>query len=89
MHFSLSVFEQLALIIPSLCKAHLKSEGQHTGQTLYCCAVNLTCEHFRYVLEFEEFTAKERKIMQHVVQDWKMLGRKIDSFSDIVVFMAR
>lgn len=40
-------------------------------------------------MEFEEFTAKERKIMQHVVQGWKMLGRKIDSFSDIAVFMAR
>ena len=38
--------------------------------------MNLTCEQFRYVLESEEFTARERKIMQHAVQDWKTHGEK-------------
>jgi len=42
--------------------------------------VNLTCEQFRYVLESEEFIARERKIMQHAVQDWKMHEKKREGF---------
>lgn len=38
--------------------------------------MNLACEQFGYVLESEEFTARESKIMQHAVQDWKMHGEK-------------